>query len=413
MSGISRPGLKTAQLVLLIICFLQSVAGFTRSSIAETKQSIFGNRLSQVESIEIVSLSRETKVILGLNRPVAFSTFVMGDPDRLVIDFEGVALNLNGETSFPVTSAISDFRFGRLSAQKTRIVFDLKGKSRIARAILKQNDETNTASIIILLNDTRLPVNSDVRHVGENGKSITKRKIEKGVARVVSVTNKPVVVIDPGHGGIDPGAIGANGKKEKDIVLQFALALKKDLEKNDRIVVKMTRDNDEFIKLSERVAIARSHRAALMISIHADSVPQSYVRGATVYSLSDEASDSVGAELERQESRSEILAGFDVEQNNDIVGDILIDLARRETEAHSRIFSNLLVSQMKKKIRMSKNATRSADLMVLRAPDVPSVLIELGYLSNRDDEKALQSVAWRQNAVKAIVDTINRHVSGF
>ena len=412
MSGISRPGLKTAQLVLLIICFLQSVAGFTRSSIAETKQSIFGNRLSQVESIEIVSLSRETKVILGLNRPVAFSTFVMGDPDRLVIDFEGVALKLNGDTSFPVTSTIADFRFGRLSAQKTRIVFDLKKKSRIARAILEQNDETNTASIIILLNDTRLPVNSDVRHVGVNGKIVTKRKTKKEVARVVPVTHKPVVVIDPGHGGIDPGAIGADGKKEKDIVLQFALALKNDLEKNDRIVVKMTRENDEFIKLSERVAIARSHRAALMISIHADSVPQSYVRGATVYSLSDEASDSVGAELERQESRSEILAGFDVEQNNDFVGDILIDLARRETEAHSRIFSNLLVSQMKKKIRMSKNATRSADLMVLRAPDVPSVLIELGYLSNRDDEKALQSVAWRQNAVKAIVDTINRHVAG-
>ena len=220
---------------------------------------------------------------------------------------------------------------------------------------------------------------------------------------------RPLVVLDPGHGGIDTGASSAKGDFESHLVLDFALALREKLEQEGHVRVAMTREVDEFVSLSKRVAFAQAHKADLFISLHADTVRQSYVRGATVYTLSDKASDEVAADLADRENRSDLLAGLDIEEKDDVVADILIDLTRRETANHSALYSRTLVGVMKSAIKLSKTPRRSAGFKVLKAPEIPSVLVELGYLSNKEDQSALTSEAWRKKAVDAIARSIRAY----
>ncbi len=217
---------------------------------------------------------------------------------------------------------------------------------------------------------------------------------------------RPLVVLDPGHGGIDSGAVSSKGHVESKLVLAFALALRDHLVADGRVRVAMTRETDKFISLSKRVAFARARHADLFVSIHADTVRQHYVRGATVYTLSDKASDDIAADLAHRENRSDLLAGLEIEEKDDVVADILIDLTRRETSNHSSLYSRTLVGALESSIRLSKRPQRSAGFRVLKAPDIPCVLLELGYLSNKDDESALTSEKWRKKAIRSIGKSI-------
>ena len=220
---------------------------------------------------------------------------------------------------------------------------------------------------------------------------------------------RPLIVIDPGHGGIDEGSRAPTGETEKSIVLEFALHLRDKLEKDGRYRVAMTRTDDTFVPLGERVRLARQRQAALFISVHADALEQANgeVRGATVYTLSETASDAEAARLAEAENRADVIAGVDLRGEPGDVADILIDLAQRETKTFSVQFAKTLVSQLKPVARLHKNPLRSAGFKVLTAPDVPSVLVELGYVSNRQDLKSLVSEAWRGRAADAIVAAVN------
>ncbi len=233
--------------------------------------------------------------------------------------------------------------------------------------------------------------------------------VEASPAAPVPIATKPTIVLDPGHGGFDTGAI-ANAIVEKGVALEFAQLLAKKLEATGTFKVVMTRNDDVFIPLSERVRIARSAGAALMISIHADTLTESGdVSGATVYTLSDKASDAAAAKVAAKENAADAGSGADGQADTADVSDILFDLTRQETRAYSHVFARTLVNYWKVAGRLNKNPQRAAGFRVLKAPDVPSVLLELGYLSNTNDAAALTSPDWREAATGRMLQAIQAY----
>ncbi|RUZ37655.1 N-acetylmuramoyl-L-alanine amidase, partial [Mesorhizobium sp. M7A.F.Ca.CA.001.15.1.1] len=212
--------------------------------------------------------------------------------------------------------------------------------------------------------------------------------------------------IDPGHGGIDGGAEGLNGTIEKNVTLAFATELRDKLAAVGNYDVFMTRDTDEFLRLDDRVRIARQHEADLLISIHADTISVKGIRGATVYTVSDKASDPEAQALADRENLSDQFAGMEIKNDNKEVTDILIDLIRRETHNFSMSFAHTLVGQLSTSVGLINNPQRSAGFKVLKAPDVPSVLVELGYLSNAKDEAQLLNADWRGKAAQSITNAV-------
>ncbi len=216
-----------------------------------------------------------------------------------------------------------------------------------------------------------------------------------------------IVVIDAGHGGVDPGAISRRGTKEKFITLAFSKTLRDKLAKTGRYKVYLTRSGDRFIRLRDRVTFARHKNAGLFISVHADSIRRGKARGATVYMLSERASDREAAALARKENQSDVIAGVDLGIESKQVSGILIDLAQRETNNHSMFFARKLSTRIGAVARLTRKPIRSAGFRVLKAPDVPSVLLELGYLSSAKDEKNLVSPKWRAKIATTMVGAID------
>jgi N-acetylmuramoyl-L-alanine amidase len=214
------------------------------------------------------------------------------------------------------------------------------------------------------------------------------------------------IVIDPGHGGIDTGAKGVSGTLEKEVTLTFAKELKQSLEASGGYRVRLTRDDDTFLRLDERVRVARQHGANLFISVHADTIRYRSVRGATIYTVSDQASDAEAAALAARENLSDELAGMAIEDENHQISDILMDLTRRETQSFSVRFARTLVGSLSDDVELIKNPHRYAGFRVLKAPDVPSVLLELGYLSNEKDEMQLLDAEWRARAIESVAGAV-------
>src|SRR5262249_43225508 len=222
---------------------------------------------------------------------------------------------------------------------------------------------------------------------------------------------RPLIVVDPGHGGIDTGTHASSGEQEKNLVLAFATMLRDKLEKTGKYRVVMTRSDDTFVQLGERVRFARAQQAQLFISIHCDALARGggYADGATIYTLSDQASDAEAQRLADAENRADIIAGVNLSEEPNDIADILIDLAQRETKTFSAAFPRSAAHQLKSAARLHQNPLRSAGVRVLKAPDVPSVLIELGYVSNAGDLKQLVSDQWRSRAGEAIAQAVHTY----
>lgn len=220
--------------------------------------------------------------------------------------------------------------------------------------------------------------------------------------------SKPVVVVDPGHGGVDPGAIGASGVYEKNITLAMARELKTHLEKTGRYKVVLTRNRDVFLRLRDRVEIARRNKADLFISLHADAMQDASTKGFSVYTLSKTASDSEAAALADKENKADLIVGIDLSHESADVANILIDLAQRETMNHSAAFASHAVDEVGRETTALRNTHRFAGFAVLKAPDVPSVLVELGYLSNKVEERNLRQPEYRAKLAKGLVRAVDR-----
>ena len=220
---------------------------------------------------------------------------------------------------------------------------------------------------------------------------------------------KPLVVIDPGHGGVDPGAIGVSGIFEKHVTLAMAHQIRKAILTLGRQRVKLTRYRDTFISLRRRVAVARAIGADLFLSVHADSITDRSIRGGGVYTLSEKASDKESAALAAKENRADLIAGLNLKVHDDEVASILIELTQRETMNYAAQFAASLLPELRQSIRMRRKPHRFAGFVVLKAPDVPSVLIELGYLSNRRDEKMLTNPKSQAAMAAGVARAVNNY----
>ncbi len=216
-----------------------------------------------------------------------------------------------------------------------------------------------------------------------------------------------LVILDPGHGGVDPGAIGVSGVYEKDITLATAREVARQLEATKRYRVKLTRNDDEFVPLPDRVAHARAAGGDLFLSIHADAVPDKHTRGASVFTLSEIASDREAAELAARENKADLIAGIDLSQHEPAVSNILLDLARRQTNNMSVRLARQLVTELRHDVRLLNNSHRSAGFAVLKAPDIPSALVELGCISNKEEDRLLRQEAYRRKVATGLVRSVN------
>ncbi|MGO8844600.1 MAG: N-acetylmuramoyl-L-alanine amidase [Methylocella sp.] len=366
-------------------------------------------------AVRIERTGDRTKLIFGLSTSVESTTFVLADPDRVIVDLPQTDFLLDPESGKPAhgphrkTGLIAAFRFGQLAPGKSRIVIDLRAPARVLRAACEKSDGDGHTSLVIELAKTdRADFRAAVQIARmQLGALAQTKKDEKPQPASV----KPVVMIDPGHGGIDRGAM-VKGLVEKDLVFDFAKAVAAKLETDGRFKVIMTRDGDSFVTLSERVRMARDGNAALFVSIHADTLSDaSDVSGATVYTVSDRASDAEAARVAQKENQADAAAGLDKTEDASDVSDILFDLTRRETRAYSHFFAHTLTNYWRVAGRLNKNPQRSAGFRVLKAPDVPSVLLELGYLSNKTDGQALSSEQWRDKASSQVAEAIEAFFS--
>jgi len=361
---------------------------------------------------------KQTRFILDLDQTVSFRTTTLADPYRIVVDVPQVNFQLAPGTGAG-RGLVKAFRYGLVMPGGSRIVFDLVGPAKITNSYVLEAANGQPARLVLELEEvdraafvqTPASVNRpDLRPTIAAAPPATVPAVPESAAQKPGAPSdsRPVVVIDPGHGGIDNGT-QSSGESEKNLVLAFGLALRDRLEKAGKYRVVMTRDDDTFIPLNDRSKVARNLNAALFVSIHADALPKAEgdAQGATIYTLSDKASDAEAQRLADAENRADAIAGFNLAEEPTDVADILIDLTQRETRTFSNRFAHLLMGEMKSTVRMHKHPLKSAGFRVLKAPDVPSVLVEIGYVSNKGDLEHLVSEGWRSKAVGSMAQAID------
>ncbi|WP_368904823.1 N-acetylmuramoyl-L-alanine amidase [Taklimakanibacter lacteus] len=382
----------------------------------------------------------KTRFVADLSRPVSYSVYVLPDPYRVMIDLPDVSFDLASDAGEQGLGLVSAYRFGPLGKGRSRIVIEATGPVLIGKSFLVRPEDGQPARLVVDLVKTDektflmahaadqatrpAPLNpaaqADDASGGDNVETATSAPLplpKPGTEPAAIERPMPakradgrrVIVIDPGHGGIDPGAVGVRRTKEKDVVLAFSRALRDRLKGNKNYEVVLTRDTDTFLSLKQRVAVARENQADLFIAVHADTVRGRSVRGATLYTLSEKASDAEAEALAQKENRADIIGGMDLATENQEVTDILIELAQRETKNHSMFFARKAATQLQLVTHMTGKPTRSAGFVVLKAPDVPSVLLELGYLSNRSDEALLVSPKWQSDVTQAMAKAIDAY----
>jgi N-acetylmuramoyl-L-alanine amidase len=352
----------------------------------------------------------QTRFVVDFSRKVDIHAFTLANPYRVVIDMPQVNFQFPARTGEAARGLIKAFRFGLVMQGGSRMVIDLAKPARIDRAFVLEPSNDQPARLVLDL--TAVDRETFLRAIAlENRAADSGRRRPAPQTPEEKADTRPLIVVDPGHGGIDNGTQAASGELEKSIVLQFSLALREHIEKNGKYRVLMTRTDDTFIPLAERVNIARARQAGLFISVHADALARGDgdAQGATIYTLSETASDAAAAQLAESENRADAIAGLDLSTEPDDVAGILYDLALRETKTFSVQFARALVSEMRNATRMHKEPLRSAGFRVLKAPDVPSVLVELGYVSNRGDLKSLTSEAWRNRTAASIARAVDAY----
>ncbi|HEX2555365.1 MAG TPA: N-acetylmuramoyl-L-alanine amidase [Microvirga sp.] len=355
-------------------------------------------------AVDLAVEAGRTRFTVTLSKPVTARAFPMERPDRIVLDLPEVTFHLPAEAGRAREGLVASFRYGLFAPGRSRVVIDLTQPAQVARLEVVPNPRDGSAQLVVEIART------DRETFRKAAAEAAAQAREASAAAIPGPASdpRPVIVLDPGHGGIDPGAAAA-GMFEKDIVFSFAEILKRRLEAGGRYRVVLTRDHDVFVPLGDRVRIARAARADLFISIHADSISGGQdVRGLTVYTGSERASDADSARLADRENRADAAAGADAAEGPDEVLDILQDLTLRETRAFSHGFATRLVGELDAVARLNKNPYRQAGFRVLRAHDVPSVLVELGYLTSRKDFDLIMSDEWRERAAAAMTTAVDR-----
>ena len=356
-----------------------------------------GARLSQDDTT--------AKLVFDLSRPVEAAASALASPDRIVVDMPEVNFQLDPAIgrigSLPNVSLVKGFRFGLLAPGKSRIIIDLARAACPAEISARPIVEGEAAArLMIRLKPCDPPAFAALVHASS---PVSTAEASPGPA-----PKPPVIVVDPGHGGADSGARGLHGLLEKNLVFDFCAELRRQLDATGRYAVLMTRDGDQYVDLDDRVDMARKANASLFISVHADTLSEdASVSGSTVYTVADRASDAEAARIAARENAAGGGVRGGSRLDNPDVADILFDLKRRETRTYAHIFSRGLVDNLRSAARLNHNPERSAGFVVLKAPEFPSVLVELGYLSNAQDILSLSSPEWRARSAAAMVKAID------
>ena len=383
----------------------------------------------------------KTRLVLELSSPVPFTVSVQAEPYRVVVNLPDVSWS-GGAAPVTGKGLVSRYRFEAREGGASRLVVETNGPAKVHEAFAIPAREGHKPRLVLDIAKAtpaevaRLaagarpgPQTEPASNGGRQAPAVPQQPpfqpapiVPAAVAMTPPIpqkaspipdkprAEKPMIVIDPGHGGVDPGAVGVGGVYEKDITLAMAREVKRQLEGSGRYRVRLTRDKDVFIRLRDRVAIAREADADLFLSLHADSIGTASVRGLSIYTLSDKASDREAEMLAAKENRADALAGMNLSGENDLVATILIDLAQRDTMNHSKRFANLALEHLGRDIKLIPNKPhRQAGFAVLTAPDMPSALVEMGYLSSPQDVGLLTKAAHRERFGRALVRTIDAY----
>ena len=402
--------LRAALLVGALLAGLIPAGAQERAALARPNTPVPPDLFPIATEARLGGDASRTRLVIDLSRPIEVAAFTLADPYRVVVDLPQVTFQLPSRTGENGRGLIKAFRYGLVMQGGSRLVVDATGPVRIDKAFVLEPVDGQPARLVLDL--VSIDRASFMRTLALEAKPRRAPETKPVVAKPND--GRPLIVIDPGHGGPDTGTIAASGEMEKTIVLEFAQALSEKLEKTGKYRVAMTRTDDRFVALGERVRTARSQGAALFVSIHADALAsrrEADVRGATVYTVSDTASDDEAARLAEHENKADAIAGVDLSSEPEEVADILIDLTQRETKNFSAHFARAAVGELKRTALLHKHPLKSAGFKVLKAPDVPSVLIELGYVSNKQDLKLMTSDAWRARTSDALAQAVNTFFS--
>lgn len=410
-------GLRRAvAFALLALALAAAQAAATGGAAAESGSVHRKSALVEAKRAELKGDSGGTTFLLALTSGVRAEIFTLANPYRVVVDLPDVAFELPDGTGHKGRGLVSAFRYGLLAEGKARVVIDTTGP-----VVIKKAGMTSKGGSAVELAIELGPTSVQSFGAGTGGSQTAAASVKAEPAPAPPAAKKdrirPVILIDAGHGGIDPGATSSGNLDEKTVVLAVAQALKEQLSAIGRYDVKMTRRSDVFVSLDQRLKMSRDLAADLFISLHADSIAQKdfakTVRGATVYTLSERASDEEARRMAEKENNSDAVAGLQTTkfEEEGQVRSILIDLLKRETSNFSADFSNTLVKRLGTTISLSADPRRSAAFKVLRQADTPSVLVELGYMSHPEDEKLLNSAAWQRRVAAAIGTAVDSYFS--
>jgi N-acetylmuramoyl-L-alanine amidase len=369
-----------------------------------------------VTDVRVGMQGQMTRLVLDLTEKVAFKAFTLAKPYRVVIDLPEVGWRLPSRPLPGNIGMLLKLRYGLFRPGVSRIVLDVDKPPVIEKSFMLNPDANNGYRLVIdlgmvskgkFISSPKAPAPKPV----VSAALFAAPKVKPAPDIVPDAPAKRIVVIDPGHGGVDPGTIGFSGTYEKHITLAMARELKAQLEKSGRFKVSLTRQRDIFVPLRDRVQKARNAGAELFLSVHADAIKNRNTRGLSVYTLSERASDKETAALAEKENKADLIAGINFADETPEISNILIDLTRRESMNQSAKFAIGLIKELRRQTKVLRNTHRFAGFAVLKAPDVPSVLVELGFLSNRKDEKALKDKKYRAKLARGMVQAITGYFS--
>lgn len=421
-----------AGLALFALSLTQAVAPIVAP--VQAAQLASAPKTAQVSDVRIGQHGERTRIVLDVDRSLKFEVFTLPDPYRVVVNFPEVDWKLDNQSATENKGLLSRMRYGLFSPGTSRMVLDVKGPVNVQNSFMLKPAGDGRWRFVLDLAPTS---ETEFLETLAVQRAKARKSLDELVAKVTpdspptivlpaqpqtaaavlpprkpSVPGKRIIAIDAGHGGVDPGTIGIGKTYEKNVTLAMARDLRTALEATGRYKVVLTRDRDIFLRLRDRVKVAREAGAELFMSIHADSVANRKTRGLSIYTLSEKASDKEAAKLAAKENKADLIAGIDLSTESKDVTNILLDLAQRETMNQSALFAQELVGQLRRQVKLLRNSHRFAGFAVLKAPDMPSVLVEAGFLSNRQDERNLLNRAYRRKMAEAMVKGIDRHFTG-
>ena len=395
--------------------FLPGISAFAQQEAQQEAQPVqrqAQGTLPGVLAVRVSNTPERARVIVDLEAGTAFSFVSLADPMAIAIDVrsKGLAQSL-AQTSegVPAGDGMIDFYSVQLlGTERVRTLLMLKAPMQVQQAyVLDPFDDQPARLVVDLIADSADRFAARADEDLATSRQIAPLQTSEQSSNAPGTTlqqaqSRPLILIDPGHGGVDNGAQTPNGIQEKTITLAFAKRLQEILIASGQFDVALSRDDDSFMRLEQRVQLARTNKADLFISLHADIFEDTSIRGASVYTRDEQASDVLDKVLAEQENRADLLAGFEVPVAETAVVNILVDLMRREMRRQSYIAAQAIIDQLKPSVRIRRYPLRRADFFVLQSPDVPSILLELGFLSNIGDARNLTSPDWRGRVAEAV-----------